>query len=276
MSDFTQIHTFIEVAENGSFSEASRQLSLPRSTVSARIQALEKRLKVRLFNRNTRRVSLTNEGLEYLQQCRQALDLLRGTEEKFANVQRLSGNLRLTVPTAMPKHRLANILNDFGLQYPDLRIDVIVTDETMDLVAENIDVAIRGRAPGDLDLIARELEQTKVSYFSSSIFLESVKDNNPELLLAKHCIFELGKTEPATAQFTTSNFELALELAISHKGIVALPDTVCAEAVQSKKLIELEFPIKPDSLSVYLVYSARVHLATRVRALVEFIVAAYI
>ncbi|MFT4763807.1 MAG: DNA-binding transcriptional LysR family regulator [Oleispira sp.] len=275
MSDLTQIQTFIEVAENGSFAEASRKLALPRSTVSARIQALEKRLRVRLFNRNTRRVSLTNEGSEYLEQCQQALSLLRTTEEKFANAHRLSGHLRLTVPVAMPKGPLAELLADFSLHYPDLSVDVVVTDEALDLVAENIDLAIRGRAPGDLDLIARELSRSEVSYFASPAYLESI-ERGADFVLAKHCIFELGKPCSGSVPLSTTNFELARELAVRDKGIVVLPDEVCAESVQRKELVKIALPDKPEPLAVYLVYPARIHMAPRVRVLVDFIVESYL
>jgi len=284
MSDLTQIQTFIEVAENGSFAEASRKLALPRSTVSARIQALEKRLRVRLFNRNTRRVSLTNEGSEYLQQCQQALSLLRTTEEKFANAHRLSGQLRLTVPVAMPKGPLAELLADFSGHYPDLSVDVVVTDEALDLVAENIDLAIRGRAPGDLDLIARELSRSEVSYFASPAYLESIalesialeSIEGADLVLAKHCIFELGKSSSGLMPISTTNFDLARELAVRDKGIVVLPDEMCAESIQRKELVKIALPDKPEPLAVYLVYPARIHMAPRVRALVDFIVESYL
>jgi DNA-binding transcriptional LysR family regulator len=275
MSDLTQIQTFIEVAENGSFAEASRKLALPRSTVSARIQALEKRLRVRLFNRNTRRVSLTNEGNEYLQQCQQALGLLRTTEEKFANAHRLSGHLRLTVPVAMPKGPLAELLADFSLHYPDLSIDVVVTDEALDLVAENIDLAIRGRAPGDLDLIARELSRSEVSYFASPAYLDSIEEG-ADLVLAKHCIFELGKSNSGLVPISTTNFDLARELAVRDKGIVVLPDEICAESIRRKELVKIALPDKPEPLAVYLVYPARIHMAPRVRVLVDFIVESYL
>ncbi len=275
MSDLTQIQTFIEVAENGSFSEASRKLALPRSTVSARIQALEKRLRVRLFNRNTRRVSLTNEGSEYLQQCQKALSLLRTTEEKFTNAHSLSGHLRMTVPVAMPKGPLADLLADFSRHYPDLSVDVVVTDEALDLVAENIDLAIRGRAPGDLDLVARELRKSEVSYFASSAYLESIEERETDIVLAKHCIFEPGKPNSDRVQISTANFELARELAVRNKGIVALPDEVCAEYIQNKELVKVTLLGKPEPLSVYLVYSARLNLATRVRVLIDFIVDSY-
>ncbi len=274
MSDLTQIQTFIEVAENGSFAEASRKLALPRSTVSARIQALEKRLRVRLFNRNTRRVSLTNEGSEYLQQCQQALSLLRTTEEKFENAHRLSGQLRLTVPVAMPKGPLAELLADFSGHYPDLSIDVVVTDEALDLVAENIDLAIRGRAPGDLDLIARELSRAEVSYFASPAYLESLA-GGVDFELSKHCIFEPGKNGSGLVPISTTNFDLARELAVRDKGIVVLPDAVCAQSIQRKELVKIELPDKPESLAVYLVYPARIHMAPRVRVLVDFIVESY-
>ncbi|CAA0105009.1 HTH-type transcriptional regulator DmlR [BD1-7 clade bacterium] len=272
MSDLTQIHTFIEVAENGSFSEASRQLSLPRSTVSARIKALEKRLNVRLFNRNTRKVSLTNEGQAYLQQCQQAIALLNSAEQQFSDAHDLSGSLRLTVPMAMPRNPLSGLLSAFAARYPDLAVEVIMTDVALDLVADNIDVAIRGRKPGDLDLIARKLGETAVFYYASPQFMQSNKGMRREALLAGHCIFDPKNLRSRSAQITTTNFEFAQTLAINHQGIVALPESLCREALNQGALVKIDVPEDLGVLPLYVVFSSRVHLAPRVRALIDFIV----
>ena len=271
MSDLTQIQTFIEVAENSSFSEAGKRLAVPRSTVSARIQALERRLSVRLFNRNTRRVSLTNEGVEYLTQCRQAIALLMHAEQKFLATDSLSGALRLTVPLAMPKKSLSAMLAAFAQRHPKLTVDVIMADEALDLVKENIDVAIRGRDPGDLDLIARKLGDSDVHYYASPAFIDAQKHTSMDDQLAHHCIFEPGNIRSKNARLTTTNFELALALACDHQGIVALPASICAESVKRGVLQKLARDPKLTSLPLYVVYSSRINLAPRVRTLIDFI-----
>src|ERR671918_2024179 len=98
MIGFSQIQTFLEVARTGSFAAASRRLSLPRSTVSARVRALEERLNVRLLQRTTRRIALTDEGRRYMEHCREAIDRLMQAEAELSRPDEVSGTIRLTVP----------------------------------------------------------------------------------------------------------------------------------------------------------------------------------
>jgi len=273
LSDFSQIQTFIEVAENGSFAEAGRKLALPRSTISARVQALESRLGIRLFNRNTRNVSLTNEGQHYLSQCQQALALINNAEEKLSKKHALSGIVRLSVPFALPKLPLAQLITAFHQKYPDLLVDVIVSDTPQDLVSSNIDLAIRGRSVGDLDLIARTLGESKVSYFASPSFLKDHKERGTKKLIEKFCLFEPGKNAGVACKVNTTDFQLIKELVIENHGVAALPEAFCKKEMKDGSLQKVRSNKNPDPLPLYLVYSNRVHVAPRVQAMIEFIMA---
>ena len=272
MSDLIQIQTFVEVAKTNSFTQASSSLALPRSTVSARIKALEIRLNTRLFNRNTRNVSLTNEGIDYLQTCQQALGMLFSAEEALIQDDVLSGKLKMSVPVAMPKMPLALLVAEFQKNYTQLDVEIIVTDTAQDLVTENIDVAIRGRDAGDLDLIARKLGEAKLGYFASPTLVEKLGKTADHERLSSQLIFApLNKNQ--RYKLMTQNFALAHDLACTNQGIVILPVNVCQQAVDSGSLVQFSCIPKPAELPVYLVYPNRSYLAKRVRVLIDFIIA---
>ena len=271
MSDLVQIQTFIEVVNGGSFAEASRRLSLPRSTVSARVKGLEKRLNTRLFNRNTRNVSLTSEGQTYLNTCQQALALLSHAEDELISHDMLSGKIRLSVPVATSKHVLAQIIADFRLQHPNIEIEVVVSDEKLNLVANNIDLAIRGRDAGDLDLIAREFYQTELAYFASPKVIKALGHTASLATLEQHLIFAPVKGA-SRYKFLTQDFEMAFEMACFDQGVVCLPVPFCKDAVQQGRLIKLQIKPLEASLSVYLVYANRQFMAKRIRYFIDFLI----
>ena len=273
LSDFTQIQTFIEVAESGSFAEAGRKLALPRSTISARVHSLESRLGIRFFNRNPRNVSLTNEGQDYLDHCQQALALINNAEEKLSKKHALSGTVRLSVPFALPKLPLARLITAFHKKYPDLHVNITVSDTPQDLVSSNIDLAIRGRSVGDLDLIARTLGESKVGYFASPVFLKDHQEKGAKKLIETFCLFEPGKTAAADGKVRATDFQLIKELLLQDYGIAALPESFCKQEVKAGTLQKVRTNKTPASLPLYLVYPNRVHMAPRVRVMIDFIMA---
>jgi DNA-binding transcriptional LysR family regulator len=125
MTNITQLQTFIDVARLNSFAEAAAHLSIPRSTVTARVQALEERLGVQLLHRTTRRVSLTLEGERFLQQCEPALEALLQAESDLLENDELSGNIRLSVPTDYPAETLETMLSSFSELHPKSRFTLI-------------------------------------------------------------------------------------------------------------------------------------------------------
>ena len=273
MSHLIQIQTFIEVATAGSFAQASRQLDIPRTTVSARIKALEVRLNTRLFNRNTRHVSLTNEGSDYLDACEQALQTLTVAEESLSNTQSLKGRLKLSVPVALPKTEFASLLAAFNDVYPDLHIEVLVTDEVVDLVAQNIDLAIRGRDVTDQGLIARKLSSTPLIYVGSEKAVNELGMDASISELNNQLVFAPGRKATNKA-FSTSSFSLAHALVCEAKGVAVLPENICRKEIASGQLIKFNAPPTPEQLPIYLVYSSR-NQAKRIRLFIEFIINNY-
>jgi len=273
MSQIIQIQTFIEVALAGSFAQASRKLDLPRTTVSARIKALEIRLNTRLFNRNTRHVSLTNEGIDYLAACEQALQTLTQAEDSLSNKQQVRGRLKLSVPVALPKAELASILVAFNELYPELHVEVLVTDEVEDLIAQNIDLAIRGRDVTDQGLIARKLGSTPLIYVGSKKVAEALGLDAPAHKLNNQLVFAPGG-KASNKAFSTASFSLAHALVCKGKGVAILPDHSCRNEMMNGELIKFHATPTPQELPVYLVYSSR-NQAKRIRLLIDFIIENY-
>jgi DNA-binding transcriptional LysR family regulator len=283
MIGLAQIHAFLEVARSGSFASASQRLSLPRSTVSARVRALEERLSVRLLQRTTRRVALTEEGRRYMERCEEAIEKLAEAEAEIGQPNDLSGTVRLTVPIDMSRQRLAEVLGAFADRHPSIRIEVIVTDETLDLVANNVDVALRGGAPGAVGLVARKLGEGNLAFHASPQYVATRLPARRLSNLSEHVIYDPAHRLPRrsgakmrTRQIGTRNFELAKILAVQSRGIALLPEGLCTNEVASGALVRLphDKPIAP--LPLYLVMPSRLHVPARVRAFIDYLATAEI
>lgn len=269
MSDLNQLQTFIEVARRQSFSGAAKALSLPRSTVSARIKALEQRLQTRLFLRNTRRVVLTPEGQSYWHQCQQALEQLQQAEESLQGEQQLKGKVTLSMPVAFPSANIAKSLLEFSQQSPAIQLFVDVSDVSHDLLQGEVDVAIRGRDPGDRDLVARLIGESPLAYVAAPAWWQQYRTEDV-IWLEQQLIFAPGGVKNKT-RLGCNSFDLALQWAKDGVGPALLPRTMCVEPLNAQQLIELPFD-SDAQLPMYLVYASR-HLPKRVRALVDFLIA---
>ncbi|WP_020592078.1 LysR family transcriptional regulator [Kiloniella laminariae] len=285
MANLTQIQTFIEVARCNSFAQAARRLSLPRSTVTARIKALEERLAVRLFHRTTRQVSLTNEGQSYFSSCEDALEALVQAEEDITQKNKLTGPIRLSVPIDYPKPELAQLLDVFTTQHPGVQIYVEVSDQTVDFISDNFDLALRGRHPGSAGLTARRLGAGTLSLYG----LPSLEDLFRTGKLENFRVLDPAKILPPHQQMITKNlpivtgsFELTkmllLESDNNHCKLGAfLPDSLCFKEVATGKLIKLDhrglFPEldRIPELPIYIVLPTRSQVPKRVRAFIDFL-----
>ncbi|WP_437332980.1 LysR family transcriptional regulator [Sorangium sp. So ce394] len=278
MISLPQIQAFIEVARSGSFAAASQHLSLPRSTVSARVRALEARLNVRLLHRTTRRVTLTDEGRSYMEQCEAAIDVLTKAESQLTRSNELAGTIRLTVPLDMPKPALARLLGAFIERHPGIRVETVVSDELLNLVAHNIDLALRGGSPGTLGVVARKLGEGGLAFHASPEYIKTRRVGKTLVHLHEHAIYDpaqrlrrRARSSLQPAPLSTRNFELAKTLALQGRGIALLPESLCAEEVKSGALARLSSIHRVPALPLYLVMPSRAHVPARVRALVDFI-----
>ncbi|HYU14435.1 MAG TPA: LysR family transcriptional regulator [Candidatus Acidoferrum sp.] len=171
--DLAAIHAFVAVARSGGFAAAGRHLRVPRSTLSRQIQRLEEELGVRLMERTTRRVRLTEAGEAYLHRCAHALNLIDaandGAREAAAQPR---GTLRVTAPIDVARDVLAGMLPEFRRRYPDIELDLDVTQRLVDIVAEGFDVALRGgERLRDSSLVGRRLGPHAFGLFASPAYL---------------------------------------------------------------------------------------------------------
>jgi DNA-binding transcriptional LysR family regulator len=158
MADLDNILIFVKVAQFESISRAARSLGMPISTVSRRLSVLESELGVSLLRRTTRRVTLTAQGREYFSLCQEPLTLLQEAERVLTQAQKKpEGMLRISVPVILGQEPFLNFVSGFLKDHPRIRIDLFITNLFLDLVAENIDVAIRFGELQDSSLVATRI-----------------------------------------------------------------------------------------------------------------------
>ncbi|MCB9689383.1 MAG: LysR family transcriptional regulator [Alphaproteobacteria bacterium] len=162
MDRLAELEVFAAVAGQGSFTGAARVLQLPRSTVTARIQALEARLGVRLLHRTTRRVSLTVDGRAALRDVQRILDDLRDLHDLGAASAEPRGRIRVDAPSAAARHVIAPALPELLARYPELEVHLGSTDRPVDVLAEGVDCVIRGGEVFDPSLVGRRLARFEV------------------------------------------------------------------------------------------------------------------
>lgn len=264
------LNTFVVVAQRLNFSEAARQLKLPRATVSARIQELEKQLNTRLFLRNNRSVSLTPEGHIYLTKAEQALVLLDDAKQEIASTV-ISGPIRLGLPAAMIEERFLTQLIAFSDQYPEVSLELVISDSPADLAEQQIDIAIRGRKPVQADLIARTLPNERMTFVATKCWLshqpKPINWSNVEL----HDPLDLADFEHAQSKIKTTDLLVSMALCQAGKGAAYLPYALVQEKLKAEQLIELESPDNAGlaTLPMLLVYQHRDMLPRRVRLLID-------
>ncbi len=156
------LRLFLDAAQLGSFSAAGRKHGLSPAAASACIQRMEAALNVRLFQRTTRQLKLTEAGDTYRAYCRQALELLEEGESRLQQEQQaLSGAIRLSAPSDLGRNRLLDCLDRFGAEHPGVYFSLSLDDTPVDLIGEDVDLAIRYGKPADSSLVARELAASR-------------------------------------------------------------------------------------------------------------------
>jgi len=285
------IELFCLAAESGNFTAAASIAGVTPAAVSRSVSRLEKRLGVRLFVRSTRSSRLTEAGREYFEQCRAALQQLVEAERKVTGEQvQPSGTIRISVPTTYGHHRLLPLLPAFRAQYPQIRVEVHVSNRNIDFREENFDVAIRLRAQPDSTMVARHLEDAELVVVASPGYLQ--RAGRPATLadLAQHeCIqFDLPSSGRQIAWlfvedgrekevFSTGHYNCAedvlagVTLAKAGAGLFQAYRFTVEKELASGELVELLQPFGGRSRPVSLMYPHGRLLPSRVRAFVDFL-----
>ncbi|WER50212.1 LysR family transcriptional regulator [Cupriavidus sp. WKF15] len=286
------IELFCLAAELGSFSAAAVAAGVTPPAVSRTVFRLEERLGVRLFERTTRQVRLTEAGRLYFEQSRRALAQLVEAE-RLAGGQQASpaGLLRISLPTPYAHYRVLPILPAFRAMYPDVEIDVHISNRNVDLADDAYDLAVRGRAPDDSNLIARKLEDAEMVVVATPDYLR--RAGTPKTLddLLRHeCIqfvrpssgrkipwtFRVDGAEtdvPTTGAYGTSEDALGgATLARAGAGLFQTYRFVVEQDLRDGALVEVLQAYGGSTRPFVLLYPSARHVTRRVRAFVDFLI----
>lgn len=286
MSNWQGISEFVAVAEQQSFSKAARQLGLSVAQVSRNIAALEQQLALKLLYRSTRSVSLTAEGLLYLPHCRHLVSRLAEANRAMANLTAsLRGLLKVTAPVFYGETRLSPLLNRFLQRYPELELELVLTNDKLDLVQGGFDLALRLGQLSDSNLIGRRLGSRRQYLVASPAYL--AQHGTPQALadLEQHqCLIGTVNIwrfaeQQKTLQFRPRgrlqcNSGLVLkEAALCHLGLAQLPDYYISEELANGSLVEVLAAYRQPDDGIWALYPQNRHLSAKVRQLVDYLAA---
>jgi DNA-binding transcriptional LysR family regulator len=290
MDRFLEMQTFTAVVDAGSFVRASETLGLSKAAVSRHLADLEERLGVRLLQRSTRRLALTEDGQLFYARAR---ELLAGLAEAEAELATRSGEalglLRINAPPAFGVRHLAPLWGAFRERNPRVVLEVILSDRLIDPIEEGFDIAIRIGELTSSNLIARRLATTRRLLCASPDYLDRHGWPRTPDELAGHQVISYGHYAARSewhfdgphgltsvridACIYTNSGETCRAAALAHQGIVLQPSYLVGDALRSGALVELMPEFHSDDLGIFALYPSRKHLPAKVRALIEFLAA---
>ncbi len=294
MQDLRALSIFVRVAERRSFVRAAADLGMTQSGVSNAIARLEDQLGVRLLARTTRRVNLTEDGAAFVERCRQILSDLEEAELTLKEARlKPTGVLRLDMPVAFGRLKVAPLLGAFQRQYPEVNLTISFTDRHVDLIDEGVDVAVRFDPLEDSSLIARRLTEARVRVVGSpAYFARHGRPKTPEDLSRHNCIaymyretrlarpwrFSQGGVESTRMPAGTMSFTdgtVIRDMVRGGLGLGQLRNYFVDEPIAARELEPVLEKFSPAADPVWLVYPRTRHLSPKVRAFVDYMVDAF-
>ena len=288
MSNLIEMEAFLIVVEEGSFTAAARRMGVTKSYASKLVVRLEDRLGVRLLQRTTRQLTLTEVGRAYFERCSDAMRTFSEAEAQATELQTSpQGWLRISLPNAFAVTYLAAPIAEFKARYPDLTVEVILSDRKIDILAEGFDMAVRIGELEDSSLIVRRLARVDRSVCASPSYLHRRgTPSRPEDLVNHDCLIYAYHAVPTTWKFKgpdrdvsidvtgklVSNHAAMLVEAAGHGlGLVFCPIFLSAPSIRTGRLVrvlpEWHFP-----LFVSAVFPNARHVPAKVRIFVDFLI----
>jgi DNA-binding transcriptional LysR family regulator len=289
MDLFASMRMYVAVVDGGSFAAAADKLEISRAMVSKQIQKLEEHLGTRLMNRTTLRLSLTETGREFYERSMQIIGDVEEAEQIAGQMTRTpQGVLRVTIPLSYGQHRLGAIIGDYIQAYPQVQLDISLSDRKVDLVDEGMDMAIRIGAMPQSDLIARKIGGVRSIICASPSYLARHGTPQTPADLASHaCLgYTLSGTgaewklegpegslvAPISGPIRADNGDIIRLAARSGAGIAFQPQFIVGDDIDSGALVRVLPEWQSAEMGVYAVYPSRKHLSAKVRTFVDFVV----
>ncbi len=289
VENITDLLVFSQVVKEGSLSAAGRELGFSSAVVSKRIQRLEEQLGIRLLNRSTRKLSLTEEGANYHEYCVRVLADLDEAEQAVTHKhKRPKGTLRVTVPAAFGRLHIAPLVPEFLSRYPDLRLSLHLSDGIVDIIADGYDVAVRIGDMKDSNLIARHLcVDHRVVVATPGYLADHGEPATPQdlgahnlLLFANPVVINqwhftgrdgVEHTVKVSGNFETNNCEALKAAVLADLGIALRPTWDVWQDIQSGIVKVLLPDYTADAFNIQAVYPSRRHLSQKVRVFIDLL-----
>lgn len=292
MDRFSELEAFVAVVDEESFSEAARRLGVSKSYVSKRISALEERLGAVLLQRTTRHLQLTDVGAAFYERCVRVLEELDEAECVVNELQTTPrGTLRVSAPVSFGVRYLSPIVAEFMSTYPDMSVELVCSDRTVNLIEEGFDMAVRIGELEDSTLRARKLtDVSRVVCASPAYVAASGMPERPEALVDHNCLlysYQRGgpswSFEPTRGAglvhvkvggtLTANHGDVLLDAALRGVGVALLPEFFAREAISRGELVHL-LPgwVNQGAGGVWAIYPEQRHLALKVRLFVDLLV----
>ena len=279
--------TFVKVVESEGFSAAARALGISPSMATTHVRSLEEHLGVRLLNRSTRRVSLTEAGQTYYERCLQILAEVEDADRVAQALQSTPrGTLRLNTSVAIPPF-LAPVIAEFVTLYPDVSINLTMTDRMIDLVEEGFDLAVRNMLIPDSSLIVRRVASYRfVVCGAPSYFATRGVPKQPADLVQHNCLIYShsawgnewrfagpdGEQSVPVSGNLQANSDNALRLAAVHgQGLALAPTFLVADEIKSGRLVPVLSRFLQTEHAINAVYPHRHHLSAKVRSFIDLL-----
>lgn len=296
MQDLNDLRYFAAVVEHGGFAPAGRALKLPKSKLSRRVAGLEERLGVRLLERSTRRLRVTDVGQAFHRHCAAMLAEAAAAEDAVARLHsEPRGLVRISCPIALAQSVMAVLLPRFLADYPQVRLQLLATNRRIDLVEERVDLALRVRSnlEGDAALIRRPLGTSRTWLVAAPRLLAELgapadpaelqrfptlspsEEEGPDSWTLLHAVDGRSERVTLTPRLASSDFTLLHQAACEGLGIALLPDQICERALREGRLLQALPDWQGGEGLYHLVYTARRGLLPAVRALIDHLVAGF-
>ena len=293
MDRFDAMRAFARVVEAGSFTKAAQTLHMSKTTVTQLIQQLESRLRVRLLHRTTRKLGVTPDGAVYYERVIRLLADMEDAEISLSSAAMTPrGRLRVDVPSTLARLILVPALPAFHARYPDIQIDMGVSDREVDLIGDNVDCVLRGGQITDQSLIARHVGDLQIGVYVAPSYVERLgaPAHPRELQNTDHCIVgflssRTSKIDPLVLCSEnerieiTGNYVLAvddgnayLEAGLVGLGVIALPNYMAAAHQAVGALIPLFTQWRISPMPLYLAFPPNRHVNAKLRVFIDWIV----
>lgn len=292
MENFNAIPIFVAVAQNASFSAAARELNISKSAVSKRITQLEAQLGMRLIHRTTRKLSLTEAGERYYEYSLQATRAAQQAEDAVSELQgEPRGLLRINAPMSFGRLHIAPLIPEFLQRYPQVHVDLVLDDNTLNIIEQGFDLAIRATQLPDSTLIARKLAPLRSVICAAPDYKFQTQLETPTDLADENCLLYSYSAEASHWEFTpekaplqtlsalqvkvsgnykVNNSEALLAAILLGAGIGRLPTFAAGEYIREGKLIQLFTDYHMPAKTMYAVYPERHYMPAKVRAFLDF------